>query len=336
MYTVRSAYHLQWRHHFGASGRLLALPGVSATNPVWKILRKLKLPSKIKIFVWRSLHGILPLKIILVNRHIGTSGQCPICATGPEDIAHLLFVCPRAKEIWEALGLTSVVDDALLSDRSGSAIIEHLLCKEDMSFQNFDIGLKEVMMVACWYLWWIRRRRTHDEDVPPINRCRLSIISITANAKNTMTVANPPATVWTKPCPRWVKLNVDASFIEESGKGATCAVLRDYQGHFISAATKFIPHVVSASMVEALAIKEGLLLAARHGCCAIVAESHSLENIVALNGSSMWWTNSAAIYADCIDLGLSIGKVSYVHCPRKANKVAHELARKCYIDKNLL
>jgi hypothetical protein len=190
MYTVRSAYHLQWRHHFGASGRLLALPGVSATNPVWKILWKLKLPSKIKIFVWRSLHGILPLKSILVNRHIGTSGQCPICATGPEDIAHLLFVCPRAKEIWEALGLTSVVDDALLSDRSGSAIIEHLLCKEDMSFQNFDIGLKEVMMVACWYLWWIRRRRTHDEGVPPINRCKLSIISITANAKNTM--GKPP------------------------------------------------------------------------------------------------------------------------------------------------
>jgi hypothetical protein len=48
MYIVRSAYHLQWRHHFGASGRLLALPGVSATNPVWKILWKLKLSSKIK------------------------------------------------------------------------------------------------------------------------------------------------------------------------------------------------------------------------------------------------------------------------------------------------
>jgi hypothetical protein len=47
----------------------------------------------------------------------------------------------------------------------------------------------------------------------------------------------------------------------------------------------------------------------------------------------MWWTNSAAIYADCINMGLSIGEVSYVHCPREANKVAHELARKCYIDK---
>jgi ribonuclease HI len=115
---------------------------------------------------------------------------------------------------------------------------------------------------------------------------------------------------------------VDASFIEESCEGATGAVLHDYQDHFISAATKFFPNVGLASMAEALAIKEGLLLAAIYGCCAIVAESDSLENIEALNGSSRWWTNSAAIYADCIDLGLSIGEVSYVHCPREANKVA--------------
>jgi hypothetical protein len=70
-YTVRSGYHAQWTHHFGDSANLLALPGSSAVNPVWKVLWKLKIPSKIKIFIWRALHGILPLKCILANRHIG-------------------------------------------------------------------------------------------------------------------------------------------------------------------------------------------------------------------------------------------------------------------------
>jgi hypothetical protein len=47
-YTVRSGYHVQWRHQFGASAGQLALPGSSATNPVWKIIWKLKIPSKVK------------------------------------------------------------------------------------------------------------------------------------------------------------------------------------------------------------------------------------------------------------------------------------------------
>jgi hypothetical protein len=47
-YTVRSGYHVQWRHQFGASARQLALPGSSALNPVWKSVWQLKIPSKIK------------------------------------------------------------------------------------------------------------------------------------------------------------------------------------------------------------------------------------------------------------------------------------------------
>jgi hypothetical protein len=78
-YTVHSGYHLQWKHQFGASAGQLALPGGSTNNLVWKTLWHLKLPSKVKIFNWRSLHGIVPLKCIIANRHIGTSASCPIC-----------------------------------------------------------------------------------------------------------------------------------------------------------------------------------------------------------------------------------------------------------------
>jgi hypothetical protein len=42
-YSVHSGYHLQWRHMFGPRENLLALPGTSATNPVWKSLWKLKI-----------------------------------------------------------------------------------------------------------------------------------------------------------------------------------------------------------------------------------------------------------------------------------------------------
>jgi hypothetical protein len=69
-YSVRSGYYLQWRHTFGARANQLSLPRSSTLKPVWKQIWQLKLPGKIKIFTWHALHGILPLKLILVNRHI--------------------------------------------------------------------------------------------------------------------------------------------------------------------------------------------------------------------------------------------------------------------------
>jgi hypothetical protein len=126
-YTVRSGYHLQWRHQFGPRAAQLALPRRSALNPVWKTILKLKIPGKVKIFIWRALHGITPVKCILANRHIGTSGACPVCSQGPEDICHLLFLCPATKEIWQSLGLDQVIEEALHVDREESSILEHLL-----------------------------------------------------------------------------------------------------------------------------------------------------------------------------------------------------------------
>jgi hypothetical protein len=98
-YSVKSGYHLQWRHTFGPRANQLALPGTSALNPVWKTVWQLKLPSKIKIFLWRALHGIIPLKSILANRHVGTSGQCPVCLLAAEDVKHLLFQCDMARDL---------------------------------------------------------------------------------------------------------------------------------------------------------------------------------------------------------------------------------------------
>jgi hypothetical protein len=116
-FTVRSPYYVQWRHQFGASVGQSDLPGRSAINHVWKTAWKLKIPSKVKKNVWQVLHGILPLKSVLCNRHIGTSGECPICGLHAEDILHLLFNCDPAKEIWECLGLSSIIANAMLADR---------------------------------------------------------------------------------------------------------------------------------------------------------------------------------------------------------------------------
>jgi hypothetical protein len=157
LYTVRSGYHLQWRHHFGPSTGQLAIPGASALNPVWKTLWQLKILAKVKVFIWRALHGIVPLKAILANRHIGTSGSCPMCNSDAEDVRHLLFTCPVAVTVWQCMGLSDIIDDALLEDRAGSAVLENILNSQNNALDGFRLfGVKEVVSVACWYLWWLR------------------------------------------------------------------------------------------------------------------------------------------------------------------------------------
>jgi hypothetical protein len=92
----------------------MANAGSSITNPVWKTLWKLKVPGKVIISLWRALHGILPLKSILANRHIGTSGECPICHQGAEDILHLIFQCDTVRELWAKLGLENIISNAIV------------------------------------------------------------------------------------------------------------------------------------------------------------------------------------------------------------------------------
>jgi hypothetical protein len=73
--------------------------------------------------------------------------------------------------------------------------------------------VREVILTTCWYLWWLRRRRARDEPVPPVAKCKFSILAIVANAEAVKSKRSQPAdSKWSKLGPREVKLNVDASF----------------------------------------------------------------------------------------------------------------------------
>jgi hypothetical protein len=233
----------------------------------------MQIPGKVENFIWRALHGILPLKSIMVNRHVGTSGQCPICNLDAEDVLHLLFKCPTAQALWDSIGIPGIIEDALFVDRSGLTVLEFLLLKKDNDIPGFSsVGLKETIIVGCWYLWWIHRRLTHNETVPPMNHCRMSVLTITANAAKGV-CAQSAEQRWCRPEARQVKVNVDGSFHQDEGAGAIGVVLRDQKGKFIAASMTFIPNLASAEAAEALALREGLCLPNRLECSNVIAES---------------------------------------------------------------
>jgi hypothetical protein len=73
-FLIRSAYHVEWKHQFGDKERNLQALGRSRINDVWDILWKISVAAKIKIFIWKSLHGILSYYGVLANKHIPISG----------------------------------------------------------------------------------------------------------------------------------------------------------------------------------------------------------------------------------------------------------------------
>jgi hypothetical protein len=130
------AYHVEWKHQFSGLTCRALKTGTSLNNSIWKILCKLKLPAKVKIFCWRVLHGILPLKDILVKRHIDTDAICPLCTLAREVILHMIIKCQGAVNIWRALGMGNTIEDASSGSSLGTEVLQSLFQAPISNFRD--------------------------------------------------------------------------------------------------------------------------------------------------------------------------------------------------------
>ena len=69
----------------------------------WEFIWKLRVPHKIKIFLWKLHLNILPTKTFLSARGIilAKGIMCEWCSCSEETTIHLLIECPQAKDIWK-------------------------------------------------------------------------------------------------------------------------------------------------------------------------------------------------------------------------------------------
>ena len=71
----------------------------------------------------------------------------------------MVFLCQKAKEVWNKLELYEVINKACVVDHGGEAVLEFLLLMPDqeLSLQNAH----ELIAITAWYLWWDRRTLVH-------------------------------------------------------------------------------------------------------------------------------------------------------------------------------
>ena len=116
-------------------------------NKVWKALWQLWIPQVEKVCFWRACHDILPTRDRLFRRKVISDPSCPICGLEAETIAHILWHCPLAQDVWS--GGCTKFQKSSYSDQEFLQIAESMLEKCDVEeFQTFVMVTRRI---------WLRR-----------------------------------------------------------------------------------------------------------------------------------------------------------------------------------
>jgi hypothetical protein len=203
---------------------------VRANEKEWPAIWQLKVPSKIRLFLWRLARHSIPTGDVLHRRHMTEQAACLIY--GAEDSwKHSLLECNMAKCVWAL---------------SNEEVVEHMCNIQD---QNPRLWLAEVIsslpreeltrvVVTLWAIWHAKRKAIYEK----VFQSPLSTQSFVERfmADLALLDARPEVKRAAVSSPRWIppphgvaKINVDAAVSKNSKMALVAAVARDETGLFL-------------------------------------------------------------------------------------------------------
>ncbi|XP_075510983.1 uncharacterized protein LOC142546901 isoform X2 [Primulina tabacum] len=222
----------------GSSDGLLSRNSAQFFRKLWH----LNIQNKIKIFIWKAIHAVLPSNLHLVARGISIDTSRPRCHYFPEHSFHALWNFSGAKYVW-----------------SESAMWLILARFKGRSFM--DLG--SVAMVS-WSIWLDRNQLVHQgKALPPKDVVRAS--SPWEQFLACQPMVSPKTslpsmhTSWCSRSSGIVKINVDVAVsrgIQPVGIGV---VARNEQGIVLITRPLCLDGVFSAYVAELLAARGGNL-----------------------------------------------------------------------------
>lgn len=96
----------------GSAMKLASSPNEEEINEDnnWKVIWKLLVPQRIRMFMWLSYHDRLMTNANRFIRQLSDDPRCYVCGEVEENTIHILRECPVAKILWRKLGV-KVEDD---------------------------------------------------------------------------------------------------------------------------------------------------------------------------------------------------------------------------------
>ncbi|KAL5823720.1 hypothetical protein ACOSQ4_021620 [Xanthoceras sorbifolium] len=252
----------------------------------WGLLWSLSLPPKVKVFIWKVCHKVIPSLCNLARRKVVVEVGCRFCGGEAESDAHALWWCPKAAE-WMCMVLWGI-------------------------WFNRNAGVHNgVVRSAEVLLSWISGLLVEFKDTQ----------RALGASKGASTAA---ATAWSCPPPGMLKLNTDVAV--KSGKNCVGvrAVIRDSSGLVVATVSKTLLGCFSAG--EMLALREGLLLAKNLGLSVQLIEVDACNVVSNVLGDDSCGGENELIVLDIKALLQVVGFVKCQAISRKSNGVVHNLA----------
>ncbi|XP_057739753.1 uncharacterized protein LOC130956785 [Arachis stenosperma] len=119
---------------------------------IWQHLGKLKVTPSVKMFLWKCLHGRIPVLELIHRRFPSTSPLCPYCHTQSESITHCLITCNKAQDIWSRSQIY-----LHLPHPTGDQFFEWWQeLKTKLEWQHDGERLMGLVASICWNIWKAR------------------------------------------------------------------------------------------------------------------------------------------------------------------------------------
>ncbi|XP_030970761.1 uncharacterized protein LOC115991163 [Quercus lobata] len=124
----------------------------------WKIIWKLKVPEKVKHFLWKACTNSLPTKDNLLKRKILKESGCARCSGDSESVVHALWSCSCIQVVWETE--FGWVDRSLMTLASFSEVLQKIRVKPSLLL---------LFAVTAWSIWYQRNKARLNENPLPIH-----------------------------------------------------------------------------------------------------------------------------------------------------------------------
>lgn len=317
-YTTKSGYTAILPNHHPQPPVLQGLHNFEWRKNVWN----LHTAPKIKLFLWKTFHGAIPVGEQLRARQINVDGKCKTCGQ-PESIGHLFLHCSFAKQVWSLAPVSPSVEYSgpldLRTEWPG-------LCSRK-NLPPTGVAVGELAPWIMWQLWKARNSLMFTDKKCTAPEVLSSAIAAAQEWSQSQT--SPPSG---NGIPQRKPVTQDQVTIVRSDAAWNELRKTAGLGWMIHEENRVLPFstamqfIASPLVAEGLALREAVMKCKDLGLPRIRCEANNLQLIKSLTSDF----KSAELYGiveDIKALASSFDVISFVWISREKNLDADKLAK---------
>jgi len=143
-YSVKFSYRL--------CVNLLLRHAPAHQNFYWSSIWNLQIPPRVRSFMCRLAHQCLPTRNNLTSRSIPCDDSCVVYELLVESHMHLFFVCDKAKESLENIGMGNLIRELLSRANNLSTLLFDFLSR-------ITVQQQQIVAMVFWSLWKSRNTK---------------------------------------------------------------------------------------------------------------------------------------------------------------------------------